>query len=62
MPVIGRLDEQVNDILITPLEQRREREPRPTAPEPAPPASTEIDDAPDAETSPPPGELPVWML
>jgi hypothetical protein len=58
MPVIGRLDEQVSDILITPLEQRRDREPAPD--EPPPPTPT--DEAPPDETSPPRDELPVWLL
>jgi hypothetical protein len=58
MPVIGRLDEQVNDILITPLEPPRDREPAPD--EPPPPTPT--DETPPGETSPPRAELPVWLL
>ena len=58
MPVIGRLDEQVNDILITPLEKRRERDDEPD--EPPPPVTTEPE--PAGETAPPRDELPVWML
>ncbi len=60
MPVIGRLDEQVNEILITPLEKSREREPQPAAAEPT--TTTTTDEKPVGETSPPPDELPVWML
>jgi hypothetical protein len=60
MPVIGRLDEQVNEVLITPLEKGREPRPAPDEPPTATPATTE--EAPDGETSPPPDELPVWML
>jgi hypothetical protein len=58
MPVIGRLDEQVNDVLITPLE--REREPRPAPDEPT--TKTTTDEPPTDETSRAPDELPVWML
>jgi len=58
MPVIGRLDEQVNDILITPLGKRGDREPEPDEP---PPPTTADEASPD-ETSPPRDELPVWML
>ena len=59
MPVIGRLDEQVNEVLITPLEQRRE--PRPAAGE-TEPSPEPTDDTHISETSPPPDELPVWLL
>lgn len=66
MPVIGRLDEQVNEVLITPLERGRERGPRPAAeerPTPTTPATTPTaDPTPGGETSPPRPELPVWLL
>ena len=68
MPVIGRLDEQVNEVLITPLERGRERGPRPAADETTPtptPATTPTPPAsppPGGETSPPRPELPVWLL
>ena len=68
MPVIGRLDEQVNEVLITPLERGREPGPRPAAeetPPPPTPATTTTPPAgpaPDGETSPPRPELPVWLL
>ena len=65
MPVIGRLDDQVEAVLINPLEQRRtpdeaERE-RPAA-LPAP-DSEERDDA-DAASKKREAEpaLPVWLL
>lgn len=61
MPVIGRLDEQVNEILITPLEKSRDHEPRPAAGEPTPTTPT-THEKPSGETSPPRDELPVWML
>jgi hypothetical protein len=61
MPVIGRLDEQVNEVLINPLERGRGREPRPAADEP-PPAPVESDEPPAGETSRAPDELPVWLL
>lgn len=64
MPVIGRLDDQVDEVLIKPLSKRRGNEdahapatptppPRPSAAEEA---ATEHDDA-RART-----ELPVWLL
>jgi hypothetical protein len=63
MPVIGRLDGQVDEVLITPLERRRERE-RPDAPsnDAQPPPPEPADEPPAGETSPAPGELPVWLL
>jgi hypothetical protein len=64
MPVIGRLDRQVNDVLIEPLDRKRARAAHDT---PAPP-----DDATPGETKgePPRDEdrrredetLPVWLL
>ncbi|MDQ3803569.1 MAG: hypothetical protein M3416_07040 [Acidobacteriota bacterium] len=61
MPVIGRLDGQVNEVLITPLERGRERPDAPAGDaQPPPPEPT--DEPPGGETSPAPGELPVWLL
>jgi len=65
MPVIGRLDEQVHDVLITPVSKRRrggddddaargrrdEPERRPPPPKP-----------PEDESRVPRDELPVWLL
>jgi hypothetical protein len=65
MPVIGRLDEQVNDVLITPLEKRRGPAPPrgQDEPEPSlPPSSEPPDEAPAGETSRAPDALPVWLL
>ncbi len=61
MSVIGRLDDQVDEILITPLSKRRRDE------EPAPPPSPEADPPPvepadKDETSAKEDELPVWLL
>lgn len=64
MPVIGRLDDQVDAVLITRLERGRDRQ-RPDAPagEAPAPTHTEPPDEPTAgETSPAPAELPVWLL
>ena len=64
MSVIGRMDEQVDEILIKPLSQkRRERgEPAPPpGPEPDPPKETSDQTGKD-ETSATGDELPVWML
>lgn len=65
MPVIGRLDDQVDRVLIKPLERGREDgdEPAPLrAPEPPPATEESKDEAREGETSPAPGELPVWLL
>lgn len=78
MSVIGRLDEQVNDILISPLEKerRRKRDAEPEAPEDEQRASTQRaliipqpqDRASNSEYKSPErdssrrDELPVWML
>ena len=65
MPVIGRLDRQVDEVLITPLERGREPE-RPDASagdaQPPPPPPETQDEPPADETSRAPGELPVWLL
>ena len=65
MPVIGRLDEQVNEVLITPLEKRRAPEPAPAPADDVPqpqPAPEPADDGTARETPRAPGELPVWLL
>ncbi len=61
MSVIGRLDEQVNDILIKPLsKERRETEEPPTPrPEEADPPNESAD---KDETAARHNELPVWLL
>jgi hypothetical protein len=62
MSVIGRLDEQVDALLISPLGKKRD------APEPAPqPVKEEANTQPDKESSAPESgaraeELPVWLL
>ncbi|HEY6186805.1 MAG TPA: hypothetical protein VIW80_03930 [Pyrinomonadaceae bacterium] len=76
MSVIGRLDEQVNDILISPLEneRRRRRDAEAATPEGAQdgtPKGLSIPQTQDTTNSKhkspertPPGaeELPVWLL
>lgn len=68
MPVIGRLDGQVDEVIIKPISGRREEEPPPPPeggrapapsgpPDPAP-AQTPHPDESSAE----PDELPVWLL
>ncbi len=61
MSVIGRMDEQVDEILIKPLSKKQrgdEEAPAPPTPAADPPSeSTDRD-----ETSAPRDELPVWML
>ena len=71
MPVIGRLDRQVEDVIISPVSKRRrdeapradagetdDRQPEPPAPEAPPPTHT----PPAGESSARSGELPVWLL
>jgi hypothetical protein len=64
MPVIGRLDEQVDDVLIKPLSKKGEREDAhadaPARSDATRPAGAPADDAPARQR--PPRELPVWML
>jgi hypothetical protein len=72
MPVIGRLDEQTEAVLITPLEKRDERKPgRAAQDERAPdaaehPSHTKRRTPGDDESSPDKparhNELPVWLL
>ena len=69
MPVIGRLDGQVDEVIIKPISgRRREEEPHaPTdnreAPEPPAPAERAPTQTPDRdESSAAADELPVWLL
>jgi hypothetical protein len=69
MPVIGRLDEQVNDLIIAPVSNRLRDEAQPSgrrseeAPEASPrPASTPTQTPPVVESSGESDELPVWLL
>ena len=69
MPVIGRLDGQVNDVLISPISRRqREEEPPPVTkneetPEPSnPPDRTPSQTPHEDESSANADELPVWLL
>ena len=73
MSVIGRLDEQVDAVLIAPLKKRGEKTPDETTP----PARSPNRDVPSSsakqrrapvsgrmaeQESPKPDELPVWLL
>ncbi len=68
MPVIGRLDGQVDEVLISPISRRREgREPPPARDKGADAPREPQDHAPSQ--TPPAGEssanrdeLPVWLL
>lgn len=71
MPVIGRLDGQVEEVIIKPISERRRGEEapadadepthaRPAPPAPRPPTSTQTPAA--DESSAEPDELPVWLL
>jgi hypothetical protein len=66
MPVIGRLDGQVDEVIIKPISERRrgDEEPAPPAPQggaaPVPPAPAQTPDPGESSAEPP--ELPVWLL
>ena len=66
MGVIGRLDKQVEDILINPVRERRkglDEEPPPSTPESKPSEPRdEADERNQEKTRPVPDELPVWLL
>jgi hypothetical protein len=63
VPVIGRLDEQVDERIISPVSNRRRDEPEPPGRRgdedtPATTTQTPSEDESSAKT----GELPVWLL
>jgi hypothetical protein len=71
MPVIGRLDGQVDEVIIKPISERRRGEETPAdadeatgaqqappAPQLPPPTHTQTTDESSADTD----ELPVWLL
>ena len=72
MPVIGRLDGQVDELIISPISRRQQAEERPALPAGTPdrPGAPPDDGGPRAPTHTPragessdePGELPVWLL
>jgi hypothetical protein len=64
MPVIGRLDEQVDDLLISPVSKRR-RDEKPSVQDEDPTArrdDTPTQTPPQDESSANASELPVWLL
>jgi hypothetical protein len=69
MPVIGRLDGQVDEVIISPISRRPREEERPPAPqneetpEPADSPGRAPSQTPRAgESSAQADELPVWLL
>ncbi|HEX8561223.1 MAG TPA: hypothetical protein VF668_24235 [Pyrinomonadaceae bacterium] len=72
MPVIGRLDGQVDEIIISPISRRRREDEREEdAPPPAPPEPSASPERPapapahtpqGGESSAGAGELPAWLL
>jgi len=69
MPVIGRLDGQVDDVLISPISRRKREEPPPPVtrneetPEPSDTPDRTPSQTPDVdESSANADELPVWLL
>jgi hypothetical protein len=64
MPVIGRLDGQVDEVIIKPISERR-RDEEPSTPEEdarEPPPSTETQTPTPNQSSADRDELPVWLL
>jgi hypothetical protein len=64
MPVIGRLDRQVNDVLIEPLGKNRPRDERdaPAPPHGAPPGETDRESPRGEDRTRDDEPLPVWLL
>ena len=71
MPVIGRLDGQVDEVIIKPISDRRRGEETPAADgdgddgrpsPPAPETHAPTHTPPAGESSADPDELPVWLL
>lgn len=65
MPVIGRLDRQVDELIIKPISRRRDEDgpPVPSQNEEAPtPPDAPSHTPPTDESSANADELPVWML
>jgi hypothetical protein len=67
MPVIGRLDGQVDEVIIRPISERRREEdappPRVEKRAPAEPhAGVPVQTPNTGESSPEADELPVWLL
>lgn len=62
MPVIGRLDGQVEEVLITPLGRRRDADEPADTDDDAPPPAPPHDEPQTRETPRARAELPVWLL
>jgi hypothetical protein len=63
MSVIGRLDDQVDEILITPLQRKNNREANEQeAEQPSSREATQIESDPSTENVATHNELPVWLL
>jgi hypothetical protein len=63
MPVIGRLDEQVDERIISPISnRRRDTEQTPERRGDEDPPATKTQTPPEGESSTKPDELPVWLL
>lgn len=66
MGVIGRLDEQVDEIIIGPVGARRgpaeSQPPQPTAPPPPEPLAKEEETGDAGRAGADASELPVWLL
>jgi hypothetical protein len=67
MPVIGRLDGQVEEVIIKPISERRREDERPAkgeeTPEPSDPSERAPSQTPpENESSANADELPTWLL
>ena len=62
MPVIGRLDGQVDEVIIKPISERRRGEEPPAPEEDAPEPPPETHTPTPNQSSDKPDTLPVWLL
>ena len=62
MAVIGRLDGQVDEVIIKPISERRRGEEPPVEETPAPTLPPEAQTPATNQSSDKPDTLPVWLL
>ena len=62
MSVIGRLDKQVDEVLIAPVEKNRRKASQAGRDIPNPNETSEVNDQPADEKDAERKELPVWLL
>lgn len=62
MPIIGRLDGQVDEVIIKPISERLRGEGPPDEETPEPPPPPETQTPTTNQSSGKPDTLPVWLL